>query len=155
MDIIITGAITGTSDDYICDILVLWEPELYTLQMPVLWGSTLSAYWGPISLTHFCAQIILYKKVTLLSSDCRPSHYKSCTCYNSTVVISWAKCCSNHFIGIWIKAKWNFSWIWIVMENMTEMGPLKCFGRRQWSTKQYKHLSVQKGTWIQILIYNK
>ena len=40
------------------------------------------------------------------------------TCHDSPAVVPCAKYCSNHFISIWMRAKWNFHHIWIVMEKL-------------------------------------
>ena len=39
------------------------------------------------------------------------------TCHDSPAVVPCAKYCSDHFISIWMRAKWNFHHIWIVMEK--------------------------------------
>ena len=41
-----------------------------------------------------------------------------CTWHNSIAVVSCAKLCSNHFIRIWIRSKWNVHYIWIMMQNL-------------------------------------
>ena len=40
------------------------------------------------------------------------------TCHDSPAVVSCAKYCSDHFFSIWMRAKWNFHHIWIVMEKL-------------------------------------
>ena len=40
------------------------------------------------------------------------------TCHDSTAVVPCAKYCSDHFISIWMRAKWNFHHIWNVMEKL-------------------------------------
>ena len=40
------------------------------------------------------------------------------TCHDSPAVVPCAKYCSDHFISIWVRAKWNFHHIWIVMEKL-------------------------------------
>ena len=40
------------------------------------------------------------------------------TCHDSPAVVPCAKYCSDHFISIWMRAKWNFHHIWIVMEKL-------------------------------------
>ena len=40
------------------------------------------------------------------------------TCHDSLAVVPCAKYCSDHFISIWMRAKWNFHHIWIVMEKL-------------------------------------
>ena len=40
------------------------------------------------------------------------------TCHDSPAVVPCAKYCSDHFISIWMGAKWNFHHIWIVMEKL-------------------------------------
>ena len=40
------------------------------------------------------------------------------TCHDSPAVVSCAKYCSDHFVSIWMRAKWNFHHIWIVMEKL-------------------------------------
>ena len=39
------------------------------------------------------------------------------TCHDSPAVVPCAKYCSDHVISIWMRAKWNFHHIWIVMEK--------------------------------------
>ena len=39
------------------------------------------------------------------------------TCHDSPAVVPCAKFCSDHFISTWMRAKWNFHHIWIVMEK--------------------------------------
>ena len=40
------------------------------------------------------------------------------TWHDSPAVVPCAKYCSDHFISIWMRAKWNFHHIWNVMEKM-------------------------------------
>ena len=40
------------------------------------------------------------------------------TCHDSPAVVPCAKFCSDHFISFWMRAKWNFHHIWIVMEKL-------------------------------------
>ena len=40
-----------------------------------------------------------------------------CTCYDSTAVVTCAKYCSDRFVSITVKAKWNSHRIWIAMEK--------------------------------------
>ena len=40
------------------------------------------------------------------------------TCHDSPAVVPCAKFCSDHFISTWMRAKWNFHHIWIVMEKL-------------------------------------
>ena len=40
------------------------------------------------------------------------------TCHDSPAVVSCAKYCSDNFFSIWMRAKWNFHHIWIVMEKL-------------------------------------
>ena len=40
------------------------------------------------------------------------------TCHDSPAVVSCAKYCSDHYVSIWMRAKWNFHHIWIVMEKL-------------------------------------
>ena len=40
------------------------------------------------------------------------------TCHDSPAVVPCAKYCSDHYIIIWMRAKWNFHHIWIVMEKL-------------------------------------
>ena len=40
------------------------------------------------------------------------------TCHDSPAVVPCAKSCSDHCISTWMRAKWNFHHIWIVMEKM-------------------------------------
>ena len=40
------------------------------------------------------------------------------TCHDSPAVVPCVKHCSDHFISIWMRAKWNFHHIWIVMEKL-------------------------------------
>ena len=40
------------------------------------------------------------------------------TCHDSPAVVPCAKYCSDHFISIGMRAKWNFHHIWIVMEKL-------------------------------------
>ena len=40
------------------------------------------------------------------------------TCHDSPAVVPCAKYCSDRFISIWMRAKWNFHHIWNVMEKM-------------------------------------
>ena len=40
------------------------------------------------------------------------------TCHDSPAVVPCAKYCSDHFISIWMRAKWNFHHIWNVMEKL-------------------------------------
>ena len=46
-----------------------------------------------------------------------------CACHDSVAGMTCAKFCSNHSLKIWMRAKQNFHWIWIAMENNKEMGP--------------------------------
>ena len=43
---------------------------------------------------------------------------KFCTRHDSIAVMPCAKFCSDHFIRIWMRGKWNFHRIWIVMERL-------------------------------------
>ena len=43
---------------------------------------------------------------------------KFCTFHDSTNAMVCAKFCSDHFIRIWIREKWNFHHIWNVLEKM-------------------------------------
>ena len=40
------------------------------------------------------------------------------TCHDSSAVVPCAKFCSDTFISIWMRGKWNFHHIWIVMEKL-------------------------------------
>ena len=40
------------------------------------------------------------------------------TCHDSPAVVPCAKYCSDHFISILMRAKWNFHHIWNVMEKL-------------------------------------
>ena len=40
------------------------------------------------------------------------------TCHDSPAVVLCAKHCSDHYISIWMRAKWNFHHIWIAMEKL-------------------------------------
>ena len=40
------------------------------------------------------------------------------TSHDSPAVVQCAKYCGDHFISIWMRAKWNFHHIWIVMEKL-------------------------------------
>ena len=49
------------------------------------------------------------------------------TCHDSPAVVPCAKYCSDHFISIWMRAKWNFHHIWIVMEKLlVKWAPVSC-----------------------------
>ena len=43
---------------------------------------------------------------------------KFCTCHDNTIVIPCATFYSNHFVRFWIRVKWNFHHIWIVMGKL-------------------------------------
>ena len=56
-----------------------------------------------------------------LSSNSITDHHiatKFGTCHDSPAVVPCAKYCSDHFISIWMGAKWNFHHIWIVMDKL-------------------------------------
>ena len=40
------------------------------------------------------------------------------TWHDSWAVVAFAKFCSNMITSNWIRTKWNFHWIWIVMEKL-------------------------------------
>ena len=44
------------------------------------------------------------------------------SCHDRTAVVPRAKLCSDRFNKIWMRAKWTFHHIWIVMEIFSEMG---------------------------------
>ena len=57
---------------------------------------------------------ILFTKISLLVKT-SPQIY---IYHDSTAVVSCAKVCSDQFPRIWIRAKWNYRHIWIVMEKL-------------------------------------
>ena len=75
-------------------------------------------FQGPIALTifhHNSNSMEISFSCNSVAGD--PLVTKFCTCYDSTAVMPCAKLCSDHFIRIWVRAKWNFHHIWIVMET--------------------------------------
>ena len=59
-------------------------------------------------------------EISLSSNSITDDHIatKFGTCHDSPAVVPCAKYCSDHFISIWMGAKWNFHHIWIVMERL-------------------------------------
>ena len=59
-------------------------------------------------------------EISLSSNSITDDHIatKFGTCHDSLAVVPCAKYCSDHFISIWMGAKWNFHHIWIVMEKL-------------------------------------
>ena len=59
-------------------------------------------------------------EISLSSNSITDAHIatKFGTCHDSPAVVPCAKYCSDHFISIWMGAKWNFHHIWIVMEKL-------------------------------------
>ena len=59
-------------------------------------------------------------EISLSSNSITDDHIatKFGTCHDSPAVVPCAKYCSDHFISIWMGAKWNFHRIWIVMEKL-------------------------------------
>ena len=59
-------------------------------------------------------------EISLSSNSITDDHIatKFDTCHDSPAVVPCAKYCSDHFISIWMGAKWNFHHIWIVMEKL-------------------------------------
>ena len=58
-------------------------------------------------------------EISLSSNSITDDHIatKFGTCHDSPAVVPCAKYCSDHFISIWMGAKWNFHHIWIVMDK--------------------------------------
>ena len=79
---------------------------------------------GPISLTIF------------------PSQFKFDGNF-SPAVVPCAKYCSDHFISIWIGAKWNFHHIWIVMEKLL----VKWAPGLQWWPRAAGQKGICEGLW--------
>ena len=77
-------------------------------------------------------------EISLSSNSITGGHIatKLGTCHDSTAVVPCAKFCSDHFISFWMRAKWNFHHIWIVMEKLlVKWAPgLGCSCWRLWST---------------------
>ena len=59
-------------------------------------------------------------EISLSSNSITDDHIatKFGTCHDSPAVVPCAKYCSDHFVSIWMGAKWNFHHIWIVMEKL-------------------------------------
>ena len=59
-------------------------------------------------------------EISLSSNSITDDHIatKFGTCHDSPAVVPCAIYCSDHFISIWMGAKWNFHHIWIVMEKL-------------------------------------
>ena len=59
-------------------------------------------------------------EISLSSDSITDDHIttKFGTCHDSPAVVPCAKFCSDHFISIGMRAKWNFHHIWIVMEKL-------------------------------------
>ena len=77
----------------------------------------------PIWSVSYFNNIFLHNSNLIAISFCRnsvPGHpiaTKLCTCHDSTAVVSFTQLCSNPFCRIWMRTKWNFLQIWIVMEK--------------------------------------
>ena len=61
---------------------------------------------------------------------------KFCVWHDYTAVVPYAKFCSDDFIRIWMRAEWNFHYIWIVMEKLLvkwSTSPIIVSTRKQYS----------------------
>ena len=88
----------------------------------------------PISLTIFPSQF---------KFDGNFTSTKFGTCHDSPAVVPCAKYCSDHFISIWIGAKWNFHHIWIVMEKLL----VKWAPSLQWWPRAAGQKGICEGLW--------
>ena len=75
--------------------------------------------WDPFHKRFFHHNSNLME-ISLSSNSITDGHIatKFGTCHDSPAVVLCAKCCSDHFISFWMRAKWNFHHIWIVMEKL-------------------------------------
>ena len=78
---------------------------------PIMCSLASQSGQGPILLTLFD------HNSNLMENSCRCHYITGHRIAISTAVLAGAKFCSNHFIRIGIKAKWNSLKIWIVMEK--------------------------------------
>ena len=65
-------------------------------------SSTIKIWW----ISYCCNSIIGHQIAT-----------KFGTCHDSTAVVACTKFWSDHFLGIWMTAKWNFIGIWTELEK--------------------------------------
>ena len=73
---------------------------------------------GPISLTIYPSPFKCDENVILLSFKYKWSdRYKNCTWHDSCAVVACAKFCCNMITSDWMRVKWNFHRIWIVIEK--------------------------------------
>ena len=72
------------------------------------------------------------------------------TCHDSPAVVPCAKYCSDHYISIWMRAKWNFHHIWNVMEKLlVKWAPGPICGCRVCSGVAMSSFSSQyRGIWV-------
>ena len=71
-------------------------------------------------------------------------------CHDSPAVVPCAKFCSDHFISIWMGAKWNFHHIWIVMEKLlVKWSPVLwlIFPWRKWPPFRRRHFQIHFLEW--------
>ena len=61
---------------------------------------------NPMETWNYCNSTVGYHNTT-----------KFCTCHDRTAVVPCAKYNSDHFTITWMKAEWNFHWIWIAKEK--------------------------------------
>ena len=79
---------------------------------------------GPYPGTHFTNDFFHHNSNSMENSFSSNSitvdHIatKFYTCHDSQAVVPCAKFCSDHFINTWMRAKWNFHHIWIVMAKL-------------------------------------
>ena len=74
-------------------------------------------------------------KISFSSNSITNDHIakKFGTCHDSPAVVPCAKYCSDHFISIWMRAKWNFHHIWIVMEKLLVKFSTKSIFSKFWT----------------------
>ena len=66
------------------------------------------------------------------------------TCHDSPAVVPCAKYCSDHLISFWMRAKWNFHHIWIVMEKLlVKWAPESYFTRARTCCSHRRSVSTE------------
>ena len=74
--------------------------------------------WSYNSGTHFTNFLFHHNSNSIEISFSSNSKSNDHTCHNITTAVLCAKYCSYHFIRNWMRAKWNFQHIWIVMDKL-------------------------------------
>ena len=82
-------------------------------------GQIFTQNWGPFHQRFFHHNSNLME-ISLSSNLITGDHIaiKFDTCQDSPAVVPCDKFCSNRFITVWMRAKWNFHHIWIVMVKL-------------------------------------